>query len=378
MKSHRSEVTIQLHRDRSKIGVAVKPGGTEVLKNKRGSQKAAEAEKKKPEKKRRKIPYKKIRKIACIVIGVELVALAGFFIWKNMPVAIAIDDVDACYLKNEDEAEAAMDLLVQQNLPDGTELYTETIDQNMQIHRTLGFGKDLKTAEDAEELLWNDYVETDKTTVTTQSTQTETLEYIPEPEYIQDDTMVAGEARYEDEGEVGSQDVTTLYLVTNGELEDDKVINTVITDEGRKAVIYKGTLGLPEGEDWRTYEGAPVFNDGGALISDAQNYLGLRYVWGGYSLKSGVDCVGFVVAMYKKFGITLPRSHSGLRSSGVEVKSLDDAQPGDIICYNGHVALYMGNGKVIHATRGKSNNVHISNVHYTKKRHIITIRRIPH
>ena len=376
MKKHRSDVIVQLHRERSRIGVAVKPGGIEVIKSKTGKAHISETEEKTAEKRRKAIPYRKIRRIACGVIAAELVILAGYFSWKSMPVAIAISDEDACYLKNEKEAEKTMDLLVKENLPEGTDLYTKTINHNMTVHRTLGFGKDFKTAEEAEQLIWKDYVETDKTSVSTQSTQEQTWDYIPEPEYIKDDTMVAGDARYEDEGEPGTQKVTMLYLVRNGELEEDKIIDSKITDEGRKAVIYKGTLGLPEGADWRTYTGMPVFNDGGELISDAQNYLGLRYVWGGYSLKSGVDCVGFVVAMYKKFGITLPRSHEGLRRSGVKVDSIADAQPGDIICYNGHVALYMGDGKVIHATRGKSNNVHISKVNYNKKRHIITIRRI--
>lgn len=370
----------QLHRYRSRIGVRALPDGRhEVIKTGRRDRDNTvnvKAETEAERRKRRIRTRKRIQKIAACVIGAELVVLAGLLAWRYCPVAIAIDGEDACYLKNEMQAEEALEEIITENAPPGTKVTASKFNDNIEIKRSIGFGRDYLTAGQAKDLIWNDYLLTDKSTITTKSRQTITEDYIPEIDYRQDENMVAGQKRVEFEGVKGSQTVTRQYTVENGELLDQEILKTDITDAGQPAIIYKGMLGLPEGEDWRTYEGMPVYKNGEELITDAQHYLGLRYVWGGFNLNKGVDCVGFVVEMYKKFGITLPKSHEGLRKTGVAVKNLSDAKAGDIICYNGHVALYMGNGKVIHATRGSSNNVHISDVNYTKKRHIITIRRV--
>ena len=116
----------------------------------------------------------------------------------------------------------------------------------------------------------------------------------------------------------------------------------------------------------------PTGKDGQAVIDYALQFVGNKYVWGGESLTKGVDCSGFVMKVYEKFGIKLPHSSYKLRSVGKKVKA-SDLQPGDIICYSGHVALYIGNGKIVHAAN-KKDGIKISNNYKYKK--VITIRRV--
>ena len=80
---------------------------------------------------------------------------------------------------------------------------------------------------------------------------------------------------------------------------------------------------------------------GQAIVDYACQFIGNPYVWGGTSLTNGADCSGFVQSVFKNFGINLPRTSGEMRSSGTAV-NYSDAMPGDIVCYDGHVGIYMG------------------------------------
>lgn len=93
----------------------------------------------------------------------------------------------------------------------------------------------------------------------------------------------------------------------------------------------------------------PSGGSGQSVVDYAVQFVGNPYVWGGESLTNGADCSGFVKSVYAAFGVSLPHSSSALRSVGYGVDP-SQVQPGDIICYSGHVAIYIGNGAIVHAS----------------------------
>ncbi len=113
---------------------------------------------------------------------------------------------------------------------------------------------------------------------------------------------------------------------------------------------------------------------GQAVVNYACQFVGNPYKYGGNSLTNGIDCSGFVHQVYKHFGVSVPRSSSALRSAGRAVSGgLSNAQPGDIICYSGHVAIYMGGNKIVHASN-KKDGIKISN--NAAYRSVVAVRRV--
>ena len=117
---------------------------------------------------------------------------------------------------------------------------------------------------------------------------------------------------------------------------------------------------------------APSGSNGQAVVDYACQFVGNPYVYGGSSLTNGTDCSGFVMSVYAQFGISLPHSSSALRSVGYGV-SVDDMQPGDIICYSGHVAIYCGGNTIVHASNPSTGIKYTSPANYKT---ILAVRRI--
>lgn len=111
---------------------------------------------------------------------------------------------------------------------------------------------------------------------------------------------------------------------------------------------------------------------GAEVANYALQFVGNPYVYGGTSLTNGADCSGFVLAVYAQFGVGLPHSATADRSMGTAVGSLAEAQPGDLVCYSGHVGIYIGNGQIVHASTPRT-GIKISSATYKP---IACIRRI--
>lgn len=121
--------------------------------------------------------------------------------------------------------------------------------------------------------------------------------------------------------------------------------------------------------------GASVGNGSGAgssVAGYALQFVGNPYVYGGSSLTNGTDCSGFVMSVYAHFGVGLPHSSGAQRGCGYDVGGLGNAQPGDIVCYSGHVGIYIGNGQIVHASTAAT-GIKVSNANY---RQVLSVRRI--
>ena len=110
---------------------------------------------------------------------------------------------------------------------------------------------------------------------------------------------------------------------------------------------------------------------GKEIASYACKFVGNPYVYGGTSLTNGADCSGFTMSVYKAFGYSIPRSSTAQRGAGRGV-TYAEAQPGDIICYAGHVAIYLGGGRIVHAST-PATGIKYGNATYKE---ILAVRRI--
>lgn len=127
----------------------------------------------------------------------------------------------------------------------------------------------------------------------------------------------------------------------------------------------------------KTYNSAESYTTqsssiGQAVADYAVQFVGNPYVYGGTSLTNGADCSGFVMSVYANFGVSLPHSSAADRHVGAAVDGLANAQPGDLVCYSGHVGLYIGGGQIVHASTSRTGII-ISNASY---RTPLAVRRI--
>ena len=177
-------------------------------------------------------------------------------------------------------------------------------------------------------------------------------------------------------GEAGWVNGNYIYIEdTFSTAESKEEEEQRLEEEKRRKEEEEAQIAAKEAAAQETAERLQVTTEqaanGQAVIDFACQFIGNPYVWGGTSLTNGADCSGFVQAVYLHFGISLPRTSREMRNAGYAV-SYENAMPGDIICYEGHVGLYMGNGTIVNAI-DQAHGIGISNATYTS---IITVRRM--
>ena len=175
------------------------------------------------------------------------------------------------------------------------------------------------------------------------------------------------DVQYDEDGNVvsGSSDGSSDY-------EYDEYGNVIDTDNTVDYNSDASSSGSSSDSSSDSSSASSSSGSGSSVVSYATQFVGNPYVWGGTSLTSGADCSGFVQSVYANFGVSLPRTSYEQQNAGYEV-SYADAQPGDLICYGGHVAIYMGNGQIVHASNSRDGIKVSDNAAY---RTITSVRRL--
>lgn len=210
--------------------------------------------------------------------------------------------------------------------------------------------------------------------------------------YIKAEYLTVGDQALLDSVKTRTATVETETLKVRSEASTDASVVTLAGQDEQLTVTDEQTPGwvkveTSDGEGYISTEYAEVADtyqyaekpevesaqssSGSSVISYASQFLGNPYVWGGTSLTGGADCSGFTQSVYAQFGYSLPRTSYEQQNWGTEV-SYADAQPGDLICYGGHVAIYMGNGQIVHASNSRD-GIKISND--ATYRTILSVRR---
>ena len=175
------------------------------------------------------------------------------------------------------------------------------------------------------------------------------------------------DVQYDEDGNVvsGSSDGSSDY-------EYDEYGNVIDTDNTVDYNSDASSSGSSSDSSSDSSSASSSSGSGSSVVSYATQFVGNPYVWGGTSLTSGADCSGFVQSVYANFGVSLPRTSYEQQNAGYEV-SYADAQPCDLICYGGHVAIYMGNGQIVHASNARDGIKVSDNAAY---RTITSVRRL--
>lgn len=180
--------------------------------------------------------------------------------------------------------------------------------------------------------------------------------------------FVHAESREEEEARLAKEAKAREQARAAAEAARAQRANTAANSNAQKSADNQATI-LAAQNTAASSEGSAM---GKEVVNYATQFVGNPYVYGGTSLTNGADCSGFVMSVYSNFGVSLPHSSSAMRSQGYDVGGLANAQPGDIVCYSGHVGLYVGNGQIVHASTSRTGII-VSNAGY---RSVLAVRRI--
>ena len=171
-------------------------------------------------------------------------------------------------------------------------------------------------------------------------------------------------------GYVSTEFVNLSTEYTYGETKEAEEARLAKEEEERKAA-EAAAAASSSGSSSSGGVKSPGSSTGSSVADFALQFVGNPYVYGGTSLTNGADCSGFVMSVYAQYGIGLPHSSSALRGVGYGVDP-GSMSPGDIVCYSGHVGIYIGGGQIVHASTAAT-GIKVSSAYY---RDILAVRRI--
>lgn len=227
------------------------------------------------------------------------------------------------------------------------------------------------------------------------TTESDTLGLVPVEKILPVTEEVEGWAKVSDEGVEGyvSTEFTELYTENSyAESREEEEARLRLEEEQRQAeeaarlaaeaaerASRESSQAASNKQSSQASSGtapAPSVSSNSSMGQNIANYalqfVGNPYVYGGTSLTNGADCSGFIMSVYKNFGISLPRTSGEQGQSGTNVGGLGNAQPGDLVSYSGHIGIYIGGGQIVHASTAKT-GIKVSNASY---RPILSVRRI--
>ena len=270
------------------------------------------------------------------------------------PYAVEAGGEELFLVKDSATAEKVIETVMDKYSPSGAQINSITVDKKLSSEAAhLKRGSEPETVMTADEAV--DYVLTQNSTddplfCVTISSEVGSLQNVEAGKTYEDNKdMYEGDQKVKSEGKNGNQIVTNQVVSVNGSVMTSEVVDTAVVSEAVNSVIYSGT----------------------AVASYGLQFVGNPYVSGGTSLTNGADCSGFTQSVYARFGISLPRT-SGAQAGVGKGVSYSEAKAGDLICYSGHVAIYIGGGKIVHAANSRK-GICVSNAKYAP---ILTVRRI--
>lgn len=194
-------------------------------------------------------------------------------------------------------------------------------------------------------------------------------------DYVEAETTFSyAESKEEEEERIAREEAERQAQVNASEIYNNTISNTQHNSNNGTETQNLNEMQAQADGTAEVQEAAvvqPQGYNGQAVIDFACQFIGNPYVWGGTSLTNGADCSGFVQSVYANFGISLPRTTWDMVNVGDAV-SYDQALPGDIVLYDGHVGLYMGDGNIVNAMN-EAQGIGICNANYAP---IVTIRRV--
>ena len=196
--------------------------------------------------------------------------------------------------------------------------------------------------------------------------QTQQLQQLEEEERIRQKREAERKKREEEAARQAAAQQAAQQTDGDGETTIDVETGDVTTETGTGQTDF--TAGAGSSIDTTNTAGSAL---GQEVVNYACQFVGNPYKFGGTSLTDGTDCSGFTQSVYAHFGISIPRDSYSQRSCGIGV-DYASAQPGDIICYAGHVALYIGGGQIVHASTERTGITYSPATYRT----ILAVRRV--